>query len=181
MIDHGSRSTWGPVPSRSRLQIRKCEPPPLKQGRPTTFVLKSFHQIKQMRLQRHNRPCLVPPWSRGLGYRDKSQLWTFPPLRSIPMPNFIEISPVVWISIADTHPHTHWLLYIRCWKIIIVWCYDGVMKAWWCSDVMIWLRDDVMLWWCCVVITVSRWIHVFLVHSTLINFLIGALTQPPSQ
>jgi hypothetical protein len=39
MIYHGSRSTWGPGPSRSRLQIQKCDLPPLKLGRPTTFVL----------------------------------------------------------------------------------------------------------------------------------------------
>jgi hypothetical protein len=36
----------------------------------------------------------------------ESLLRTFPPLRSIPMPNFNEISPVVWISIGDTHTHT---------------------------------------------------------------------------
>jgi hypothetical protein len=45
----------------------------------------------------------------GLGYGIKSQLRTFPPLRSIPMPNFIEIGLVVWISMPDTHTHTHTL------------------------------------------------------------------------
>ena len=39
MIDHGSRSTWGPGPSRSGLQAQKYDPPPLKQTIPTTFVL----------------------------------------------------------------------------------------------------------------------------------------------
>ena len=39
MIDHGSRSTWGPGPSRSRLQTQKHDLPPLKQTFPTTFVL----------------------------------------------------------------------------------------------------------------------------------------------
>ncbi len=39
MIDHDSRSTWGPGPSRSRLQDQKYDPPPLKQSFPTTFVL----------------------------------------------------------------------------------------------------------------------------------------------
>jgi hypothetical protein len=39
MIDHGSRSTWGPGPSRSRLQDQKYDLPPLKQTFPTTFVL----------------------------------------------------------------------------------------------------------------------------------------------
>ena len=39
MIDRGSRSTWGPGPSRSRLQSQKHDLPPLKQDWPTTFVL----------------------------------------------------------------------------------------------------------------------------------------------
>ena len=39
MIDHGSRSTWGPGPSRSRLRAQKYDPPPLKQTFPKTFVL----------------------------------------------------------------------------------------------------------------------------------------------
>ncbi len=36
MIDHGSRSTWGPGPSRSRLTSQKYDPPPLKWLFPTT-------------------------------------------------------------------------------------------------------------------------------------------------
>ncbi len=39
MIDHGSRSTWDPGPSRSRLGSQKYDPLPLKQSFPTTFVL----------------------------------------------------------------------------------------------------------------------------------------------
>jgi hypothetical protein len=39
MIDHGSRSTWGPGPSGSGLQAQKYDLPPLKQTFPTTFVL----------------------------------------------------------------------------------------------------------------------------------------------
>ena len=39
MIDHGSRSTWGSGPSRSRLQAQKYDLPPLKQTFRTTFVL----------------------------------------------------------------------------------------------------------------------------------------------
>ncbi len=39
MIDHGSRSTWGPGSSRSRLQTQKHDLPSLKQTFPTTFVL----------------------------------------------------------------------------------------------------------------------------------------------
>ena len=37
-IDHGSRRTWGPRPSRSRLRAKKYDLPPLKQTFPTTFV-----------------------------------------------------------------------------------------------------------------------------------------------
>jgi len=39
MIDHGSRSTWGPGPSRSGFWAQKYDPPPLKLTFPTTFVL----------------------------------------------------------------------------------------------------------------------------------------------
>jgi hypothetical protein len=39
MIDHGSRSTWGPGPSGSGFWAQIYDPPPLKQALPTTFVL----------------------------------------------------------------------------------------------------------------------------------------------
>ncbi len=39
MIDHGSRSTRSPGPSRSRLQTQEHLLPPPKQDWPTTFVL----------------------------------------------------------------------------------------------------------------------------------------------
>ena len=39
MTDHGSRSTWGPGPSRSGLRAQKYDLLPLKQTFPTTFVL----------------------------------------------------------------------------------------------------------------------------------------------
>ncbi len=39
MIDHGSRSTWGPGPSGSGFWAQKYDPPQLKQTFPTTFVL----------------------------------------------------------------------------------------------------------------------------------------------
>ena len=42
MIDHGSRSTWGPGPSGSGFRAQKYDPPPLKQTFPTTFVLKKI-------------------------------------------------------------------------------------------------------------------------------------------
>jgi hypothetical protein len=49
----------------------------------------------------------------GGGYGVATQLQTLPTSRSSSMPNFIKIGSVVWISIADIHAHTHWLLYIR--------------------------------------------------------------------
>ena len=39
MTDHGSRSTWGPGPSRSGLRAQNYNLHPLKQIFPTTFVL----------------------------------------------------------------------------------------------------------------------------------------------
>jgi len=38
MIDHGSRSTWGPGPSGSGFRAQKYDPPPLNYTFPTTFV-----------------------------------------------------------------------------------------------------------------------------------------------
>ncbi len=43
MIDHGSRSTWGPGPSRSRLGSQKYDPPPPpKMVLPYNFCLIKF-------------------------------------------------------------------------------------------------------------------------------------------
>jgi hypothetical protein len=42
MIDHGSRSTWGPGPSRSRLQAQKYDPPPTKTDWPYNFCFIKF-------------------------------------------------------------------------------------------------------------------------------------------
>jgi hypothetical protein len=39
MIDHGSKSTWGPGPSGSRFWAQKYDLPQLKQTFPSTFVL----------------------------------------------------------------------------------------------------------------------------------------------
>ncbi len=180
MIDHGSRSTWGPVPSRSRLWIQKCDLPPLKTGVPYNFCFIKFSPNQTDEAAEAHQTLFRPPLTPGVGVCRRIPATNLSPIEKYPHAKF-HWDRSRGLDFYSRHTPTHWLLYIRCWKIIIVWCYDGVMKAWWCSDVMIWLRDDVMLWWCCVVITVSPWIHVFLVHSTLINFLIGALTQPPSQ
>ncbi len=42
MIDHGSRRTWGPGPSRSGLRAQNYNLPPLKHIFPTTFVFLKF-------------------------------------------------------------------------------------------------------------------------------------------
>ncbi len=42
MIDHGSRSTWDPGPSRSRFRAQKHDMPPLKQDWLTTCVFETF-------------------------------------------------------------------------------------------------------------------------------------------
>jgi hypothetical protein len=35
------------------------------------------------------------------------------------MPNFIEIVPVVWISIPDIHAHTHLDFYILDYNVVL--------------------------------------------------------------
>ena len=42
MIDHGSRSTWGPGPSRSGLRSQKYDPPPTKTDLPYNFCFINF-------------------------------------------------------------------------------------------------------------------------------------------
>ncbi len=39
MIDHSSRSTWGPCPSRSRFWVQRCVLPLLNHGCSISFVL----------------------------------------------------------------------------------------------------------------------------------------------
>ncbi len=45
MIDYGSRSTWGPGPSRCGLWAQKYDLLPLKQTFPTTFFIKKFPSL----------------------------------------------------------------------------------------------------------------------------------------
>jgi hypothetical protein len=42
MIDHGSRNTWGPGPSRSGLGSQKYDPPPTKMVLPCNFCFIKF-------------------------------------------------------------------------------------------------------------------------------------------
>jgi hypothetical protein len=109
MIDQGSRSTWGPGPSGSRLQIWKCSPPTPKTGAPYNFCFINVLPNQMVEAAEACQTLFSATWSQGLGYVVESQLQTFPILRSIPMPNFIEISLVVSISIGDT---THTLTFI---------------------------------------------------------------------
>ncbi len=87
MIDHGSRSTWCPGPSGSRLQIQNCDLLPLKQGHPTTFVLLSLHQVEWLRLQRHARPHLGPPDLGGWGM-DQIPATNLSPIEEYPHAKF---------------------------------------------------------------------------------------------
>ncbi len=54
----------------------------------------------------------------GFGVWGRIPATNLSPLRSIPMPNFIEIGPVVWISIQDTHTHTHTLINFYMFDIL---------------------------------------------------------------
>ncbi len=84
-------------------------PAPNKIGAPYNFCFIEFSKYQMVEAAEAHQTLFRAPWPLGLGV--VSQLWTFPPLRSILMPNFIEIGPVVWISIADTHG-THIDFYI---------------------------------------------------------------------
>ncbi len=115
---------------------------PTKIGVPYNFCFIKFSPNWTVEAAEAPQPHLGPPWPWGLGYGVKSQLLIFHPLRSIPMPNCIEIGWVVWISIPDIHTHTHththtrtrtrtstnthWLLYIRYFNKKT---YAG--KLWW--------------------------------------------------
>ncbi len=119
MIDHSSRSPWGPVPSRSRLGAQNLIPSPqLKQVCPTTFVFIKF-------LPSHTIEAEEPPWitfwdpvTWGSGYRVKTQLRTFLLSKKIPVPNFTKISLAVWISIEDTQTNkqTFYIIFRLFWN-----------------------------------------------------------------
>ncbi len=83
---------------------------PTKTGMPYNFYFIKFSPVEAAEAR---QTLFRAPWPRGWGYGVATQLGTFLALRSISMPNFIKIVAVVWISIADIHAHTHWLLYIR--------------------------------------------------------------------
>ncbi len=87
---------------------------PTKAGMPYNFYCLKFSPSLTVEAAESGQTLFRALWPRGWGY-GVTQLGTFPELRSISMPNFIKISAVVWIFIADiyVHTHTHWLLYIR--------------------------------------------------------------------
>ena len=103
----------GPRFFQNQIRGLKMCSAPTKMGVSYNFCFIKFSPNRTVEAAEARQTPFRAPWHWGLGYGVKSQLQTFPPLRSIPMPNFIEISPVVWISIPDIHAHTHWLLYIR--------------------------------------------------------------------
>jgi hypothetical protein len=81
----------------------KMWPAPTKTGAPYNFCFIKFLPNRMAEATEARQTMFRAPLTRGLGCGVESQLRTFPPLGSILMPNFIEIGPVVWIYIADTH------------------------------------------------------------------------------
>jgi hypothetical protein len=78
--------------------------PPLKQGRPTTLNLWSFHQIEWLRLQRYDGPCLGPPDPRGRGMGSNPCYEPFPHWGV----SLCQISlRLVHFHSRYTHAHTH--------------------------------------------------------------------------
>jgi hypothetical protein len=74
MIDHSSRSTWGPGPSRSRFWVQKCVMPLLNHGWSITFVLlfcKVFAKLHAWDV----RATLTPFWVPWPGLRVRSKAW----------------------------------------------------------------------------------------------------------
>jgi hypothetical protein len=87
MIDHGSRSTWGPSASRSRLWAKKIWSAPTKTGLLYNFCFIMFlpgHTIEAVDAPQIRFKAPLTP---GLGYRVEIQLQTFPPSKYIPLPN----------------------------------------------------------------------------------------------
>ncbi len=84
---------------------------PTKTGAPYNFCFIKCSPYRTVEAAEAHQTLFRAPLTPGVGYGVESQLQTFPPLRSIHMPNFIEIGPVVCISIADTNS-THIDFYI---------------------------------------------------------------------
>jgi hypothetical protein len=76
MIDHDSRSTWGPGPSRSGLASQKYAPPP-KTVLPYNFCLIKFSHSSTVEAADVPQTLFRAPLTRGSGYRVETQLRTF--------------------------------------------------------------------------------------------------------
>jgi hypothetical protein len=61
MIDHGSRSTWGPGPSGSGFQAQKYDLPPLKQTFPTALFYNFFPSLTVAAVEALQTLCRAPP------------------------------------------------------------------------------------------------------------------------
>ncbi len=96
MIEHNSRSKCAPDPSEFGLWVWKPESPPLKQWCSTSFVLQSFHQNVRLLLQSHPGPCFgaLTLW---VGVQGSNPPKSLLPFEDYSIPNFIKISPVVWL------------------------------------------------------------------------------------
>ncbi len=65
MIDHGSRSTWGPGPSRSRLQAQKYDPPFTKTDLPYNFCFIKYFPSLTVAAVDALQTLFRDPWPRG--------------------------------------------------------------------------------------------------------------------
>ncbi len=89
-----------------------------------------------------------PPWPRGSRYAVETHLRTFPPLRSIPVPYFTKICPVVWISIADIFTHTLTFIYYMIWFLgFFAFIRDQWQKVYKCPSFFdIGRFDEIIVW-----------------------------------
>ena len=102
MRHHGSTSTPGPGPSRSRFGVQNDDLPPLNWGHTETFVYKVLPKCTPVAPDSPHTPFLHPV-PAGVGGTGPKKPRTFPPLRTTSVPNFIAIHQVVWISTENKH------------------------------------------------------------------------------
>jgi hypothetical protein len=77
MINHGSRSTRGPGPSRSGLWAQKYDLPPLKWSFPTTFVFIKVLPRLTVKAVDTLQTLFRVPWPWWSGYKVETMLRTF--------------------------------------------------------------------------------------------------------
>jgi hypothetical protein len=105
----GPRSFW--------IQITdpKMWPAPTKTGAPYNFCFKKLSPNWTVEAAEARQALFRAPLTPGVGVGGQIPATNLPPIEEYTHANFIEIGPVVWISIADTHG-THIDLHIR-WNV----------------------------------------------------------------